>query len=203
MAMPSRLHFIAAAALTGIALGATAAQAQLPPRVELCFQTTTADEAFSVCSPASQAYGISVEDWERTTAHYIDLLLAEDRADEAFERLMNIREPKNPDWFMFLQGLVLARSNPAGALFDLQEAIDAGVRLDAARRAQVLAIARPVGREALARLEENAYPADVPSWKMEHRPDSDRDAARRAFTLVLTLEPADAEALAGLERLAR
>ena len=202
MVMPSQLGRVVAGALAALGL-AGAAHAQLPPRVEACLATTTADAAFSICSPASQAYGISVEDWERTTAHYIDLLIAEGRAEEAFERLLNISEPKNPDWLMFLQGLAMAPGDPPAALFDLQDAINAGVTLDAARRAQVLAIARPVGREELARLEADAYPTDVPSWKMEHRPDTDRDAARRAFTLVLTLEAEDAEALAGLERLGR
>ena len=200
--MQCRWHYLTIATLLAAVWGHEAG-AQLPPSVDMCLGTATADQALSICSPASQAYGISVEDWEHTTAHYIDLLLAEDRAEEALERLWNITEPKNPDWLMFLQGLAMAPGDPAGALFDLQEAMDAGVTLNEARRAQVLAIARPVGRGALARLEANTYPTDVPTWKMEHRPDIDRDAARRAFTLVLTLEPQDAEALAGLERLAR
>jgi hypothetical protein len=179
-----------------------AGHAQLLPRLATCLATTTADSAFAICAPASQAYGISVEDWERTTAHYVELLIAEDRAEEALVRLGNIRDRKSPHWVMFLQGLAMAPINAGGALYDFQESIDAGVSLDEARRAQVLAIVRPTGREALARLAANAYPAGVPKWEMQHRPDFDRDVAKRAFTLVLTLEPGDGEAQAALEWLA-
>lgn len=181
-------------------LMAHAAAAQLPPRIATCLAARGGSVAI-VCPSAWQGYGVTEEQWMQVIAHYVEQMIAEDRAAEALETFTRIGNTPNLPWFQLQEGLLSVHAAPKMALFHFEDAIAGGVMLSEQHRTTILAFARRIGEEALTRLEAGDYPADLRDFERKAQERRDRDSATNAYTLILALEPDDAEAKAGLERL--
>ena len=192
---------IAGLALTLGLAAASPAAAQLPSRIATCLAARGGAVAV-VCPSAWQAYGVTEQQWMLAIAHYAEQMIAEDRATEALDSFFRIGNVPNKPWFQLQEGLLSVHAAPEMALFHFEDAVAGGVTLSEQHRATILAFARTAATEAQTRLETGDYPADLSEFQRGTQERQDRTEATNAFKLILTLEPDDAEAQAGLERLA-
>lgn len=182
------------------ALMAQAAAGQLPPRISACLAARGGSVAV-VCPSAWQAYGVTEEQWMQAIAHYAEQMIAEDRAAEALEAFLRIGDTPNQPWFQLQEGLLSVHAAPEMALFHFADAIAGGVTLSEHHRATILAFARTTASEAQNRLKTGTYPPDLSPFQRGFQEREDRTTITNAYRLILTLEPDDAEAQAGLEQL--
>jgi hypothetical protein len=182
------------------ALMAQAAAAQLPPRIATCLAARGGAVAV-VCPSAWQAYGVTEEQWMQAIAHYVEQMIAEDRAAEALETFTHISDAPNLPWFQLQEGLLSVHAAPEVALFHFADAIAGGVTLSEQHRAAIFAFARTTASEAGTRLAKGDYPADLSPFMRKSQERQDRTTIAKAYLLILTIEPDNAEAKAGLERL--
>lgn len=181
------------------ALMAQTAAAQLPPRIATCLAARGGAVAV-VCPSAWQAYGVTEEQWMQAIAHYVEQMIAEDRAAEALETFLRISDMRNLPWFQLQEGLLSMHAAPGMALYHFEDAIAGGVTLSDSHRATILAYARTAASEAQARLATGDYPADLSPFMRGVSERQDRTEITNAYRVILMLEPDDAEAKAGLER---
>lgn len=192
-----RIPMILAAGLA--ALISQTAVAQLPPRIATCLAARGGAVA-TLCPSAWQAYGVTEEQWMQAIAHYVEQMIAEGRAAEALDGFMRIGDTPNKPWFQLQEGLLSVHAAPEMALFHFEDAIAGGVTLSEQHRATILTFARTAASEAQARLEAGDYPADLSAFQRGTQERQDRTTITDAYRVILTLEPEDAEAKAGLER---
>jgi hypothetical protein len=184
----------------GLALAAGApAAAQLSPRISDCLAARGGAVAV-LCPSAWQAYGVTEEQWMQAIAHYAEQMIAEGRAAEALDTFFQIGDTPNTPWFQLHQGLLSVHAAPEMALFHFEDAVTGGVALTEEHRATILAFARTAASEAQTRLDTGDYPADLSTFQRTARERQDRTTLSDAYKLILTLEPDDAEAQAGLVR---
>jgi hypothetical protein len=184
------------------ALLAQTAAAQLPPRIATCLAARGGSVAV-VCPSAWQAYGVTEEQWMQAIAHYAGLMIAEGRTAEALETFLRIGDTPNLPWFQLQEGLLSVHAAPEMALYHFEDAIAGGVALSEQHRAAILAFARTTASEAEARLGAGNYPADLRPFLRGSREREDRSTITNAYRLILTLEPDNAAAKAGLEQLGK